>query len=253
MITTITLPTSYSFDYSQDEYAHNPFDETGRCEPPIAVCNLDVRGQEAIDNYAGEELNLNTLLDRLTPEQWADEEALVAALPWDRQTIAAYGEEGEDLQEQVRNTVAGETPYGMTQWQDYFSAMEAVAALAGIPCHYAVKRGNSQGEVALVFVLATPEWQELTGAPTETLKRQAEGADDLWAAWAYGETYYVDEVRRPDGTIIEDSSCGGFYGSDHEENGIMDFVEGTIAADERYQAREAKAVHEAACRDIVTV
>ena len=250
--TTITLPTGHRFDYSQDIDVINPFDDTGHCEPPIAVVNLDVRGQETIDNYAGEELNLNTLLSRLTPEQWADEEALIAALPWDRETIAAYGSDGEDFQEQVRNTVAEETPYGMTQWQAYFSSMAAVAALASIPCYNTVARGYCQGDVALVFVLATPEWQELVGAPTETLERQCRGAANLWAAWAYGDVYYVDKVRRPDGTVIEDSSCGEFYGSDHKENGMTDFVEGIIAADERYQVREAKEAHEAACRDIAT-
>jgi hypothetical protein len=75
--------------------------------------------------------------------------------------------------------------------------------------------------------------------------------------------YGVAEILRPDGTEAPDGSCWGFYGTDHEQSGLMEHcrnaVDCDMAAQEREtardmaaQEREAARALEAACRDIET-
>jgi hypothetical protein len=264
---TVKLPHGYTATIAIDEDPINPFSKDhGDCEPPIAVLNLEGRG--AIDNYDGEELNLKTLLDLIPADKWTSREGkreILKALPFAtvemfpghhasgidtlRDAIREYG----DFRSAIEGLVYDLDPSGWSEWQEYFDAMAAVASIAGIPCHNTTSHGHCQGDVALVFVLATPAWAERVGAPTETLERQCEGAADLWSAWAWGDCYGIEAIHRPDDTEVEDASLWGFYGDDHKESGIIDAATDAVISDMKHLEREAQAAHEAACRDIATV
>lgn len=264
---TIELPHNYTATIAIDEDPINPFSKIyGDCEPPIAVLNLAGRG--AIDNYDGDELDLKTLLALIPKDKWETREGkreILKALPFAhvgmftgpyaanmetlRDAIRDYG----DFRSAIEGLVYDLDPSGWTEWAEYFDAMKALATVAGIPCHNTVSHGHSQGDCALVFVLATPAWVERVGAPAETLERQCKGAADLWSAWAWGDCYGIEAIHRPDGTEVEDTSLWGFYGDDHEESGIIDAATDMVISDMRYLEREAQAEHDAACRDIATV
>jgi hypothetical protein len=230
------------------------------------VLNLD-RSTGTLENYDGDELSLITLLHELPMAAWEDRSAINNALPTDvldeaEHMLARWNlEEGKDdlattdtdtYRDAILDGAQQWHPYGMREWEAYFNAMAHVATLAGISHYNGSSRGHSQGDYALVFTAATPAWAERTGAPPETHARQCEGAKNLWAAWAWGDCYQVDDITRPDGTEVADGACSGFYGQEHEHSGLLDHITGTIAADIRYCEREALQAHEAACRDIVT-
>lgn len=242
---TVKLPHNYTATIAVDEYPFNPFSGNyGDCEPPIAVLNFEGRG--TLDNYDGEELNLKTLLALIPKDKWASREGkreILNALPFAKASLFAgpHSTGMETLRDAIREygdfeaaidaLVYALDPSGWSEWQEYFDAMAAVAAVAGIPCHNTISHGHSQGDCALVFVLATPVWAERVGAPAETLERQCEGAADLWSAWAWGDCYGIQAIHRPDGTEVEDASLWGFYGSDHEESGIIDAATDTVLSD----------------------
>jgi hypothetical protein len=261
----IELAHGYTATIANDTDPQNPFEDWD-CEPPIAVMNLD-RHSGSIENYKGDTLDLPTLLDLISAEKWESrtgKREILAALPF---TMADLREEIRDMgnfRDAIDNLVGNLSPYGWGEWNEYFDAMKAVAAVAGIPCHLTQSNGYSQGDCALVFTAALPSWIARVGAPEDTHARQCEAACDLWAAWAWGDVYGVQSIEAPaDGEEIEDGACWGFYGSDHKQSGLLDhcrqFVEWHIthrakeAAKQReYEAREAVESHAAACRDIIT-
>jgi hypothetical protein len=247
----IKLAHGYTATIEQDQFPENPF-ESRDTEPPIAVMNWE-RGRTRLNNYDGPEMDLPELLKLLEPRHWkhgAHRRAILACLPFTAEDVK---NEGEDFRESVFELCHKLNPESWTEWREYFDAMEGIAKLAGIPFHSTVSNGYCQGDSARVFVAATPEWRELVGAPLETCERQCKAAADMWAAWAWGDVYGVSEITGPDGEEIEDGSCWGFYGADHDASGLMEHCNDTVTADIAYRAREAKEAHDAACRDVATV
>jgi hypothetical protein len=262
--TTFTFENGYKATVSTDVFPINPFSrDYGDCEPPIAVLNLD-RSTGTLENYDGDELSLITLLHELPLLAWEDRAAINNALPtdvlaeaedmlarWNLETNLA-DTDTDTYRDAIIDGAYQYKPYGMREWEKYFNAMAAIAALAGISHYNGSSRGYSQGDYALVFTAATPAWAERVGAPTETHAQQCKAAAALWSAWAWGDCYQVDDITRPDGTEIEYGACSGFYGEEHEHSGLLDHITSTIAADIRACERETWQAHEAACRDIIT-
>jgi hypothetical protein len=252
---TIQLPHGYTAKIATDDCPMNPYTDWD-CGMPIAVFNLD-RHRGAIENYKGDELNLATLLDCLPPETWTSRQgkrAILTALSdilTQEEVTERMRRYSEAFEDSIRDLVCESTPYSWGEASDYFDAMEYVAKLAGIPCFNGQSNGYSQGDSALVFVAATPEWRERVGAPLESAAAQCKAGFDLWTAWAWGDVYGVAAIIRPDGEETGES-CWGFYGTDHEKSGLMDFCRETVESDIAYLAREAAAAHDAACRDIAT-
>lgn len=252
---TIKLAHNYTATIAPDEDAQNPFTEWD-CEPPIAVLNLD-RHTSTLENYDGEELSLETLLDLIPADKWTTRQGkreILKALPFGisdlRETMRYYVQNFQDAIQELTSELA---PSSWTEWQEYFKAMARLASIAGIPHHYTTSRGHCQGDCALVFTAATPTWAKLVGAPEDTLTAQCQNAADLWTAWAWGDCYGIEAIHRPDGTELDDGSCWGFYGDDHAKSGLLDHCNGTVNSDLIYLARETAAAHEAACRDIATI
>jgi hypothetical protein len=250
---TIQLPHGYSAEIYPDESPENPF-SAWDCEPPIAVLNWQ-RYHAKLENYAGNDLNLVTLLSFIPAEKWEGPEwrrAIMRAVPFHLEDITdAIQDNRGSFRDAIESLVNSLRPSGWSEWVEYFDAMEAVAALAGIPCHYTQSNGHSQGDSALVFVAALPAWVELAGAPADTLAEQCKTAADLWSAWAWGDVWGVARIISPDGWEVEEASCWGFYGS-HEASGLLDHCRDIIQTHQWETEQEAAESHAMACRDIET-
>lgn len=256
-IETLKLPNGYTAEIHTDESPENPFKDWD-CEPPIAVLNWE-RYHAKIENYGGDELNLPALLARIPAPLWESREgkrAILAALPFDMADLRDTMRDGWggklDFSDAIHELADTLTPESWGEWNEYFDTMQAVAALAGIPCHLTQSNGYSQGDSALVFVAALPAWVEKVGARAEGLAEQCKAAADLWSAWAWGDVYGVAEILRPDGTEAPDGACWGYYGTDHEQSGLMDHCREAVKHDMAETEKEAARAFEAACRDIET-
>ena len=97
-------------------------------------------------------------------------------------------------------------------------------ALKGIIALSTCVIGYSQGQYTDLLIVATPEWLKATGAVIKK-PEDLQSTADLYGAWAYGDVYgYV--VTAPDGKEVD--SCWGFYGTDHDKNGLEDHAKSFI-------------------------
>ena len=251
---TLNLAHGYKAEIHTDEDAQNPFKDWD-CEPPIAVLNWE-RYHAKLENYKGDDLDLPALLSLIPADKWtsrAGKREILAALPFPMEELKEAIRNAGNFKDAITEELAYDLrPDDWSEWVEYFDAMRAIAAVAGIPCHLTQSNGHSQGDSALVFVAALPAWVEKVGAPAEGLAEQCENAADLWSAWAWGDVYGVADILRPDGTEAPEGACWGFYGADHKQSGLMDHCHEAVKHDMAAQEREAARAHDAACRDIET-
>jgi len=253
---TLELTRGYVATIANDDSPENPFDAWD-CQPPIAVLNWE-RYHAKLENYKGDELTLHNLLSYIPTEKWtsrAGKREILAALPFPMEEIREemrWGTYSPCFKDAIDSLVYSLAPSDWSEWIEYFDAMQALAAIAGIPCHLTQSNGYSQGDSALVFTAALPEWVESMKIDAERAKGICESAADLWSAWAWGDVYGVSEIISPDGEEVDDASCWGFYG-DHKTSGLMEHCESAINHHIKYLAKEAQESHAAACMDIATV
>lgn len=253
---TIDLAKGYTATVTPDYHAENPF-EAWDCQAPVAIFNLSARRME--DYGTGPDLiGLYRLLPPAlfeTPEGIAQ---VMDACKVDKEELVELLEEWGTSEAQAPDyeDAIGELlmapPYHWGEAVEYFDAMDATARLAGLACHLAQSNGYSQGDCALVFSCATPEFLETSGVLAEHAAEVCKGACDLWGAWAWGDVYHVSNICREDGTEVEDAHCGGYYGDDHAKSGLRDYCEEIVKFDLGERERERERAHEAACRGIVT-
>jgi hypothetical protein len=249
---TIQLAHGYTAEVYPDDSPENPFGAWD-CQPPIAVLNWQ-RYHAKLENYKGAELNLWRLFELIPSEKWETREGkreILHALPFPMSDIRDEMLNMGNFRDAMSELVYDLKPSGWSEWQEYFDAMESLAAVAGIPCHYTQSNGYSQGDSALVFVAALPSWVDEVGTAPEHQKAACEGAAKLWAAWAWGDVFGVARIISPDGEEVEEASCWGFYG-DHETSGLLDHCRDTIKTHRWEVEREAAESYSAACRDILT-
>lgn len=146
----------------------------------------------------------------------------------DREAREAQRDYGGGLTEHKRDKV-GEALEEMSKG-DKLEACAALWAIAGREALSTCTRGYSQGDYADLLLVASPEWEKLTGAPRDSHARQLEAAAKLYGYWAWGDAYgYI--IKAPDGSDLDviGDSCWGFYGPDHAESGLEEMA--TNAAD----------------------
>lgn len=142
-----------------------------------------------------------------------------------RQTQSDYGGGLTD----IKRDCLTDTLDGMND-SDRLEACAALWAIAGREALCTSTSGYSQGDYAELLLVASEQWQKLTGAPRDSHACQLKAAAKLYGAWAWGECYgYI--IKAPDGSDLDSvgDSCWGFYGSDHAESGLNDMA--TNAAD----------------------
>lgn len=115
----------------------------------------------------------------------------------------------------------------LLEWleEDRLNNLEEMCTLLKIPHLRTSTTGYNQGDWAGLFLAWTPEWAEETGLRTKDVQRHLERAAELYGDWAWGDVY---------GYIVDaedyNDSCWGFYGDDHEKNGLLDMARGDIDA-----------------------
>lgn len=122
----------------------------------------------------------------------------------------------------------------------HLDTCEELYKLLGIPCLRETSRGYSQGDYAELLIVATPEAQEVLRAKpadmsdedwTKALAEDLQAQADLYGAWAWGDVYgYIverkvsgrpdEEDDEPEWEEVEDGSCWGYYGTDHDKSGL---------------------------------
>lgn len=247
----------YTVTIRNDEFAGNPLEDYGT-EPPVLVFD-DLRIME----YPQWAINPRYLLDLIPVERFNDlmfRGELVGIMGLETDRVSEWlpedtTPEPEDYREAFAS--AYEEAYAPARYwceaEAYFGLLETLCGFAGVGCWTGKRHGYVQGASILIFCAAIPAWSELVGAPRDSHERQCEGACNLYAAWAFGDCYEIESITDPDGLEIEDGSCCGYYGADHEESGLLERARDSIEGHKDYLVREAIASHDAACRDIVTV
>jgi hypothetical protein len=245
----------YKIKIAQDEGSENPF-EAWDCEPPLLTFYGGRHGSAKAYNDA--------------PESWGDILRLMPDSIFQRGQRVSFIREHlnvslrefaeisrdyshfKDAIAQALEEQCGASPSGWGSACEWFEMAESLLKYAGIPCLYEQSNGYSQGDSTLCLVVLTPEWYEKTGAPKENAQKECQGAIELYSAWAWGDVYGVSEITAPrpddeDGEEIEDGSCWGFYGSNHEKSGLMEHATSTIDCHIEEQAKEAQDLESALC------
>lgn len=221
---TVTIETEYC--------PENPF-EAWDCEPPLLAC------YDRPTAYNGAPETVADVLDLLPASAWdrANRAKLAEHLPT---TLKEWAEERRTSHDaRGAYTRLCEYHYGeRLSDSDGMGWAAGTLNAHGIPALSTVSRGYSQGDATPLLVIATPEWVEMVGAPDPAAQLQS--AADLYGAWAWGDVYGVSEITDPDGDPLADCSCGGFYGSDHEASGLLDFARESINIDKAEKARQAE-------------
>ena len=112
--------------------------------------------------------------------------------------------------------------------------------LLKIPYYLHSSRGYSQGDYCDVLIVLTAEDVQRVGFDVKKWTKDDKcfkNTAKLFDAWAWGDTYgfTIEELKKytktyEDGEIEEDEewepidSCGGFYGYDLEENGMLEHI-----------------------------
>jgi len=85
--------------------------------------------------------------------------------------------------------------------------------------HYSsTSRGYSQSDWANVFICWTPEFEKITGMTYKSItEKDFESAFRLYSDWAWGDVfiYCIEDL---------DVFCGGYYGDDFENNGLLEYA-----------------------------
>lgn len=103
--------------------------------------------------------------------------------------------------------------------------LELLASLyqaIGVPALCTSVHGSCQGDYAEVLLVATPEWVKEVGITGEYTEQALKNDAELYENWAFGYCYgyTVDD--------IDDASCWGFYGYDHEKSGLLENAHNAI-------------------------
>ena len=227
----------YKIKIAQDMDAENPF-EAWDCEPPI-LAHYD-RTPKAYND---------------APEDWYDVLRLLPDSVWSRKNRVAFLKEfilplGVSLREVAQERRSGgyveavaellaehkgARPEGWRSAEEWMDLAAGILQWGGISALSTKSTGYSQGEVTLLLVVASPDWLKKTGVQPEHVQIQLRwevvhlvGAAGSYGAWAWGDVYGVSSIEGPDGEEIDDASCWGFYGGDHEESGLMEHARNTI-------------------------
>jgi len=92
----------------------------------------------------------------------------------------------------------------------------------GVPALCKSVHGSCQGDYAEVLLVATPEWVKEVDIAPERIDQSLKNDADLYGHYAFGEVYGYSVEG------IDDASCWGFYGYDHEKSGLLSDAQGAI-------------------------
>lgn len=258
---TITYK-SYQIKIAQDQDAQNPFEDWD-CEPPLLTYSGCRHGYTKAYNGAPE--TIREVLHLLPADTWTKAKRVEFLTQFLRPSytwreIAECSREYDSLFDAVDELLSngeGSKPEGWGSACIWFDLAEALLKWGGIPCSYEESNGHCQGDSTLCLVVLTPEWFKLSGCNPENSASICEATIELYSAWAWGDVYGVSDIIAPgsldedgdetEGEELEEGSCWGFYGSDHEKSGLMEHARSIIDCHIQDQKEEAETLEAALC------
>lgn len=106
-----------------------------------------------------------------------------------------------------------------------FSEISELLDLFRIPNIGYTSRGYSQGDAVDVLIVMTPDFIREHGIKPRKFDAEFSGARKLLDAWAWGDVYgFIIEESEDGEEWDETDSCWGFYGTDFETNGMLDYI-----------------------------
>lgn len=225
----------YKIEVQNDEGPENPF-EAWDCEPPLVTFYAGRHG--CAKSYQGAPENMGGII-RLMPDTCFARGQRVplikGMLNCSMREFADVVREYGDVKSafiQLATEQAGDKPEGWRAAIEWMELAESLLNWACIPCLNTQSNGYSQGDSTLLLVILTPDWMK--NIKPEHAADCMQSAVDLYSAWAWGDVYGVSAIHAPgededsEGEEIEDGSCWGFYGRDHEKSGLMEHARNAI-------------------------
>jgi len=260
MNTEIIEVDGYRVHVSQDLYAENPF-TAWYGEPPLLTLYAGMHGHLTAYNDAPEKVR--EVLHLLPADTWEKPKRAEFIRKFVRPHVSMRELAAEienqgclfDAVDSILSDCLGNKPEGWRSGIEWMEAMQGILSWAGIPALYEHSKGHCQGDCTLCLVVLTDSWFETTGAKKENAESIMTSAIKLFSAWAWGDVYQIDKIEAPavldeDGDPqewleLEEVSCGGFYGSNHEESGLLESARDTIAFHKEKEQQEAETLESA--------
>ncbi len=82
-------------------------------------------------------------------------------------------------------------------------------------------------------------WKVITKQRIAQIEKYLKSEVETQTHYVSGSVYYY-AIENEAGEDIEDGSCGGFYGYDHESSGLMEFAKDAIDCEIKYQKEQEK-------------
>lgn len=200
----------HTVEIRHDEYAENPFEDWDVLPPMIAKYG---RHEAEYGDYEIDKTIIQTLTDEQIRENASD---IADVLVCDLMAIAR--DYADDCRPLKRGWMVGVLRDILHDAGLNHETREMLADIAGIPCLNTRAIGYGQGEYSELFLIALPEWFEYIGlgkSRTEAdIMRQMESAATLYESWAFGDVYTAE-------CEALEIHIGSFYGSDHNESGLV--------------------------------
>ena len=200
-------------EISNDSFSGiNPFKDWDCCVPLIYD-----GGRNWGEDYSNGQI-LDYLRNYLTYNQVRrNQTKILKMIGFDVEEERGYAKADEiDLTERIQDDY-------LYDWlNDGIENMETFCIEFDIKHYRGDSRGYSQGDYADVFMCWTPEFGEITGRDYKSMgKTDFEDGFKLFTNWAWGDVYAYNIEETED-------SCGGFYGDNHRESGLLEYAENSI-------------------------
>lgn len=195
---------------NREEWAENPWEAWDGCVP------LMYYSDRSLEDYSKGEID-DFLTGYLTYNQVKrHQRRILDLIGYD---VEEFREDyPEDRTEMLKDDL-------LYNWiTDSLDNREAFCEEFGIKYYRGTSTGYSQSDWADLFLCWTPEFEKVTGRSYESIdESDFKDAFDLWGYWAYGDVYWYEFE-----TEDFDDSCGGFYGDDFENNGLLEYARNAI-------------------------
>lgn len=221
----------YEVETINDTYAQNPYDDMDGLVPLLAYSGRhyqtygeDIR--EFIESKIEvDKSNAKKILDYLIETDSHDEQS---RLDYIRSIYDGYN---------LCDSIQTQLDY-IIELKD-FDHLQSMCELFDIDYLDTSSQGyEHQNQYADLFIVLTDEWYKFTGcdknASKETKQQWLEDAKKLWSNWAWGNVYGYNITLN--GEDID--NVWGFYGEDHQESGLAEYV--TNAIDHDIEQRRKK-------------
>jgi len=206
-----------------DADAMNPFTEWD-CEPAV----MQNYGREnSVQDYSNGEIE-DFIKDKLRPE---------LVVPKLKELAEIIGEDLDYYEDHTNEEIAEDLVWNINY--SNIDELSDVLELFELPHLNYTSRGYSQGDWADVLIVPTDEFFERTGANRDHMESILEGTQKLFDDWAWGDVFgftveegtVVQVINKTTQEVVRETiewesvdSCGGFYGSDFENNGMLEYL-----------------------------